>query len=92
MDLIDGSETKDGRVAGSSTVDVYSLGGEEEDQVRSSSSGFAKAQKVFSLQFHAGKRRDDILKDPGGSDGFSQTPKWEAPPPRRAETYGKTYS
>jgi hypothetical protein len=29
---------------------------------------------VFSLQFHAGKRRDDILKDPGGSDGFSQTP------------------
>ena len=30
MDLIDGSETKDGRVAGSSTVDVYSLGGEED--------------------------------------------------------------
>ena len=22
-------------------------------------------KKVFSLQFHAGKRRDDILKDPG---------------------------
>ena len=40
------------------------------------------SKKVFSLQFHAGKRRDDILKDPGTKtnvaafcdDGFSQTP------------------
>ena len=37
-------------------------------------------KKVFSLQFHAGKRRDDILKDPGTNQrcfvmmDFSQTP------------------
>ena len=65
MDLIDGLETKDlcaswrRRHYSLETTRCYAL-------VLVQLGGVCMCmKKVFSLQFHAGKRRDDILKDPG---------------------------